>query len=631
MQVPVSAVATRVSYSARSASGGGASSILSVNGTNQVCILDPHAEGSAIVTASLIAVNTGAVQAACELLVYVTKAETNATRIVYSGGTIVTIEKGVTKTLKAALVGRNAEANDSKALQWKSSDPSIVKVAPASSSGVAVNDEIQITALKAGMECTITVSHEKANQTLIFYCIVPGENAASVALDRSLVNLIEGDNPYSLTATIANAQENDYANLVWTIAQQQSVMAAEIGGSGRKISVLPRKAGGAVITAEVPSSGKTAACTVRIEPPKSISFSMATIATYPGEAVNVYYTVSPPEETGAVVWTLSDNAYVQVSDNKNGTATIYGKYKEGIATVTGTTASKAAAQLTVKNGWGNTFALEKSLIKSIPVNRNDGTFDVKYELKPACAELRIWGLSNMALATGTYDSFVDGVYTIKSNRHSPADKETGVVSGTIRFNPSGESKTAVIVQAWNPVAASTVDGTIVPAEVASKQIQMNVYYNNYIFIPHSIVRTGNYSRYDASAGSFIIGDGEWMSFKLSSEQQNGTPQIEEVRFEKNGGEPVGSDGVRQNSLIAASTVSGNSGFAIQHTRDYGVASGVFYALANAGDWAVEQYNAAVRAVPLAGMVTVRYRLFGASGVQEYRFPLYVEIRNCRKS
>jgi hypothetical protein len=631
MQVPASAVATRVSYTARTASGGSASHIVSASGTNAVCILDPHTEGSAIITASLIAVNTGAVQATCDLLVSVSKVETNTTYISYADGTIITIEKGVTKTLKAVLAGYNVGANDSKALQWKSSDPSVVKVAPASLSGVAVNDEIQITALKAGRECTITVSHEKANQALILYCIVPGENTASITLDRTLINLIEGDNPYSLSAAITNAQENDYTNLRWTITQQQETVAVEISGSGKKISILPRKSGSAVITAKVPSSGKTAACTVNIEPPKTITFSMATISTYPGEAVTIQYTVSPPEETNTVTWTVSDSAYVQVSDNKNGTATIYGKYKEGIATVTGTTASKAAAQVTVKNGWGNTFTLEKSLIKSIPVNRNDGTFDVKYEIKPACAELRIWGLSNMTLVSGTYDSFVDDIYTINPDRHTQTDKETGMASGTIRFNPTGESKTAVIVQAWNPVATSTVDGTIVPAEVASKQIQMNVYYNSYTFLPHSFTRNGKYSRYDTAAGSFIIGDGERASFLLITEEQNGTPQIEEVRFEPNGSEPLGTDGIKQNSLIAAPSVTGNGGFIIEHAQDYGSASGIFYNLANTGDWTVEQYNTAVRAVPLAGMVTVRYRLFGSSGIQEYRFPLYVEVRNCQKS
>jgi hypothetical protein len=631
MQVPVSGVTAKVSYASRNAQGGGAADIVSASGTNSVCILDPHKEGSAVITASLVAVNSGAVQATCELLVSVAASGIEQAYINYSGDTIITIEKGVTKTLTATLAGLNATAEDSKSLQWKSSDPSIVKVAPASVSGTAVNDEVQITAMRAGRECTVTLSHEKAGSQVILYCIVPGENSASVTLDRSLVYLIEGDNPYPLQAAITNAAENDYTDLQWSTEQQQEETAALISGSGKKISILPKKAGSAVITARVPSSGRTASCTVTVEPPKTITFSKTSISTYPGEAATIQYTVSPPSEIGTVTWTVSDSAYVQVSDDKQGTVTVYGKYKEGIASVTGTTASKAAGQITVKNGWGNTFSLEKSLIKSVPVNSGDGTFDVKYEVKPACAEIRIWGLSNMALLPGTYDSYADGVYTMLPGRHASVDSETGAASGVIRFDPSGESKAAVIVQAWNPVAASTVDGTIIPAEVASKQIQMNVYYNAYTFIPRNFTSDGKYSRFDGPTGSFIIGDGERFSFSLASLETNGTPQIEEVRFEGQAGEPAGPDGIRQQTLIAAPSVSGNGGFIIEHTRDYGEASGVYYGLVNAGDASVEKNNTAVRAVPLAGMITVRYRLFGASGIQEYRFPLYAEIRNCRKT
>ncbi|MDR2019467.1 MAG: hypothetical protein LBQ14_01730 [Treponema sp.] len=631
MQVPVSGVATKVSYASRTAQGGSASAIVSAGGTNSVCILDPHTEGSAVITASLVAVNSGAVLATCELLVSVAASGLEQTYINYSGDTIITIEKGVTKTLKATLAGMNAAAADSKSLQWKSSDPAVVKVAPASASGAAVNDEVQITALQAGRECTVTLSHEKAKSQVILYCIVPGENSASVALDRSLVYLIEGDNPYSLGASITNAAENDYTNLQWSVAQQQAETAALISGSGKKISIIPKKAGSAVITAKVPSSGKTASCTVTVEPPKTIILSKTSISTYPGEAATVAYTVSPPSETGTVTWTVSDSAYAQVSDDRQGTLTIYGKYKEGAAIVTGTTASKAVGQITVKNGWGNTFTLEKSLIKSVPVNKDDGAFDVKYEVKPACAELRIWGLSNMTLLAGTYDRCENGVYTMLPGRHASVDSESGIASGVIRFNPTGESKAAVIVQAWNPVATSTVNGTITPAEVASKQIQMNVYYNAYTFIPRGLSTNGKYSRFDEAAGGFIIGDGERMSFSLASLETNGTPQIEEVKFEPQSGEPAGSDGVRQQTLIAAPSVTGNGGFIIEHTRDYGEASSAYYGLVNAGDALVEKNNTTVRAVPLAGMIVIRYRLFGAAGIQEYRFPLYVEVRNCRKN
>jgi hypothetical protein len=631
MRVPVSGVATKVSYASRNAQGGGASDILSVSGTDSVCIIDPHRAGSAVVTASLVAVNSGALQATCELLVAVADSGLEQAYINYSGDTIITIEKGVTKTLKATLAGFNALTNDSKSLQWKSSDPAVLKVAPASLSGVAVNDEVQITALQAGRECTLTLSHEKAASQVILYCIIPGENSASISLDRSLVFLIEGDNPYPLQATVTNAADNDYVNLQWSIVQNQAETAALISGSGKKISILPKKEGSAVITAKVPSSGKTASCTVTVDPPKTITLSKKSISTYPGETVTVQYTVSPPSETGTVTWTVSDSAYVQVSDDKAGNLTIYGKYKEGVGMITGTTASRASGQITVNNGWGNTFSLEKSLIKSVPVNKNDGTFDVKYEVKPACAEIRVWGLSNMTLLPGTYDRCADGVYTLLPSRHTSVDGETGVASGIIRFNPAGESKTAVIVQAWNPVASSSVDGNVVPAEVAARQIQMNVYYNAYTFIPRNITADGKYSRFDGPAGSFVIGDGERLGFTLASREANGTPQIDQVRFEPDGGEQPGLDGVKQGALIAAPAVAGNNSFIIEHTRDYGEASDVYYGLFDPGDAEVEKNNTAVRAVPLAGMIVVRYRLFGSSGVLEYRFPLYVEVRNCRKS
>jgi hypothetical protein len=51
--------------------------------------------------------------------VSVTKSGVEQTYISYSGDTIITIEKGVTKTLTATLAGLNAATQDSKALQWK--------------------------------------------------------------------------------------------------------------------------------------------------------------------------------------------------------------------------------------------------------------------------------------------------------------------------------------------------------------------------------------------------------------------------------------------------------------------------------------------------------------------------------
>lgn len=68
MRVPVSQTTVRVAYTSRTPGGADASHLVAAGGTNAVCILDPREAGTAVITASLIAVNSGAVQATAELL-----------------------------------------------------------------------------------------------------------------------------------------------------------------------------------------------------------------------------------------------------------------------------------------------------------------------------------------------------------------------------------------------------------------------------------------------------------------------------------------------------------------------------------------------------------------------------------
>jgi hypothetical protein len=644
MQVPASNVQTKVSYSSSNAQIAGA------GGTNSVCVIDAHREGQAVITASLVAVNSGAVQATAELLVNVSPSATPATYINYSGSTIITLEKGVTRNLSATLAGLGATDADSHSLQWWASDKDVpdyqrvLRISPTpSNSGVTVNGEIQITAMQAGKECTITIHHEKANSDVVLYCIVPGENRAAVQLDRSEINLIEGDSPVSLTATITNAQENDYTNLAWSVQQDDDVIA--ISGTGKKISILPKKTGTAMVTAVVPSSRMSAACTIKVEEPKTIRFNYTTMSTYPFEVKTLRYTVTPASETDTVTWTIGDNAYVTiVEDDKNGNLKFVGKPPEGTTTITGTTRSKAKATLTVVNGWGNAFTVEKSQIRSIPVNKNDGTFDVAYEVRPACAQIYVMvpEPDKLALKTGTYDSFdaSTNTYLIKAARHERVNDETGTASGTVRFEPRGETRSGVILTAHNPSRIQNADGSRVdPYDIASKVVDMHIYYNSYTFLPYEIALTGSpagkYSRYDGSNGNFVLGDGETLQFKLKTEEQNGTPQIIQIGFTPNTSHTYLAPprDKKQYELISCSTsVTGlNTLFTVQHTRDYGPLTDLYYKLEETpGDKVIEQYNRAVRDVVLVGTIDVNYRYFGNNANAKYSFPLYVEVRNCRR-
>jgi hypothetical protein len=648
MQVPASNVQTKVSYTSNNAT------VVSASGTNAVCVINAHQEGSAVVTASLVAVSSGAVQATAELLVYVTPSATPATYINYAGSTIITIEKGITRSLSAALAGLGAVSSDSNSLQWWASDKGIpdyqrvLRISPTpSNSGVTVNKEIQITALQAGKECTITIHHEKSNSDVILYCIVPGENMATVRLDRSEINMIEGDSPASITATITNAQENDYANLQWSVQQDDDIIA--ISGTGKKISVLPKKPGTALITAVVPSSQMSAACTIKVEEPKTIRFDYTTVSTYPFEIKTLHYTVTPESETDSVTWTIGDNAYVAIaSDDKNGTLTFMGKPSEGTTTITGTTKSKAKATLTVNNGWGNAFSVEKSQIRSVPVNKNDGTFDVKYEVRPSNARIFVMvpEPDKLILKSGTYDSFdaATGTYRIDASRHEQVNTETGAASGTLRFEPLGETRSAVVITAHNPALVQNADGTyLYPYDIASKTVEMQIYYNSYTFTPYEVARiaspapVGIYSRYDTGTGNFVLGDGETLRFKLKTEEQNGTPQIIQIGFTANTSSSDNKDRdpdkKSQHELISTSTAvsSLHTLFTVTHDRDYGPLIDKYYDLANINDKVVEQYNRSVRDVILAGTIDVSYRQFSNNAVMKFSFPLYVEVRNCARN
>jgi hypothetical protein len=110
-------------YSVKTSSGKDGSSIVSASGTNSVCVLDPHQAGTAIVTANLMAVSSGLSQGTAQLLVNVKAADNSKPYISYPGSTIINIEKGVSQTISASLMGNGATNQDSMSLQWKSSDP----------------------------------------------------------------------------------------------------------------------------------------------------------------------------------------------------------------------------------------------------------------------------------------------------------------------------------------------------------------------------------------------------------------------------------------------------------------------------------------------------------------------------
>ena len=645
MEVPATSVSTKVVYSAKYTNETSASDLMSVSGTNSVCILDPVKAGTCVVYADLVATSSGIKQATAQLLVNIEESAADVTYINYSGATVITLEKGETQTLSATLAGTKAATGDEKYLKWKSSDPSIVEITPSpSSSGYTMNNQIKITGKKAGQEATVTISCDKYDgiSNVILYVIVPGENVANILLDRSAMNLIMGDNAQSITASITNAADGDYENLEWTVQQDSDNPVVKLSGSGKKISIYPQSVGSAVITATVPSSLRKATCTVTVEPPKQIILSMNSINCYPGEEFKITYTVSPESEMNSITWTTTDSSYVGWSDDKKGTLTCYGKYNEGTCTITGTTASKAKASITITNEWGNTLNLSKSYIKTIPVDKGDGTFDVDFELKPACAELHIQGTQfqtgseTLQLKSGTYSTYDGsmGIYKIKSEKFTRIDEQTGTAYGTIHLVPLGESKGNIEVIAYNPVS---IDGNAPLGEIAVNNIEANIYYTTQDFNFSYFYTDGKYSSFDYDTKILTVGDGETVTFKVGSNNVNATLNITGATFSspsdsystskiktKSGTTPMIGDG---KPLVESGTNS--SGFKFKFADDFCLSKG-FYNADNT-DKAAElnnQFNTVRLEHLYIGTLDIKYKPVYTSSELTYSIPVYLDIRNC---
>jgi hypothetical protein len=657
MRVPSTQNKTRVAYSVKKADGSGApSNIVGASGTSTVCVLDPREPGNAIIEASLVAVNSGAVQATAQLLVSVSSAPSNAPYISFSGSTIITLEKGASLTLSASLMGTGAAAGDDDSLQWKSSDQSVLQIAPVSASLVATRKEVRATAMIAGKEATLAIHHEKANTDITLYFIIPGENAASITLDKNFISFTEGEGPAAVSASIANAAEKDYENLVWTLANDnESSPAASLSGSGKTVSLKPLSAGSAALTAKVPSSGKTASCEIMVERKKQILFSTSSVTVHPGGSVAVGYSVSPASEEASLVWTIGDGSFASFADNHNGSITVIGKDREGSTYLEAASPSGVKARFSLANKWGNTFSLNKTAVSSIPVDNGDGTFTVTYNVSPACAELHISTGSNyLSVSAGASSAqYVNGEYIVYAGNHqNNADPLTGIATGTIRFHPSGETNKTVYLTAYNPMKTKLPDGAFEGADIATKTIAMRVGYDSYTFNPKKESATGKHSKWNDSAGAFVLGDGEALVFSLPIREANAVKKSMTVTFTPNNNNDPSekakdamniSGGARrfQKEYVcnyATGTSSGQFALApdaqgrytIYHTRDYGEADAGIYFGVDAASVPAEIGNTAVRAAPLVGTIEIAY-VTGIDNSRSYKIPLYVEVRNCTKN
>lgn len=485
MQVPSTSVKTHVQYSSDSPL------VAVAQGTSAVCQITALSEGTTVVRAKLIATNTNIVQAEAEMLMSVEKGNSSLVYI-SAPSTIITLEKGNNRTLSVTLTGSGIIPTDQYNLQWKSTDPSIVTLKGASSTGTLSGQSAYVEALKSG-ETTITVSHEKSSTTLVLYLIVPGSEETTIKLNKTHVSIEKGDST-EIKATIDGGKTEDYNSITWSIGDLDGANVARLLGRGQTVSVYGLSRGTVTLRAQLPN-GKFALCDVTVEDPKSFVFGTQTVRVQPGKERTINYTISPAN--ASLNWVQSEDTYVMFTDNGNvngaGTVTITG-IKDGRSTLSAVTSYGNKATLQVVCAWDYSFNVNKTKLQGEP----DETFIIDFTMNPIDSEILI------------DDSNIADIIT----------ENNGDGTGRITVTPTKEGKDSINISARNPATKNTY---------ATKNITLDFEYDNLTLIPNIVRKNGSFSRFEN--GILYLGDGEEVEINFSVAEDKLEYEIEAVRFE----------------------------------------------------------------------------------------------------
>ena len=215
-----------------------------------------------------------------------------------------------------------------KKVTWTSSKPEVATVADGTVTAVGVGDaKITVTTEDEGKTATCTVTVNPVKVT-------------GVTLNKETLAFTMGDAPQTLTATVLPDKATN-KKVTWTSSKPE---VATVDADGKVTAV---GIGEATITVTTEDEGKTATCTVRVNPVKvtGVTLDKETLVFTIGDAAQTLTaTVLPDKATNKKVTWTSDKP--EVATVKDGTVTAVGV---GDAKITVTTEDEGkTAECTVK-------------------------------------------------------------------------------------------------------------------------------------------------------------------------------------------------------------------------------------------------------------------------------------------
>lgn len=543
MQIPASSVETVVGYESKN------QKVCKIEGTKAVCELIGTGAGTTTVNAYLKNAKTLEILATAEMLVSVEEAAADLVYITGSGGVSSTFSmtKGTNKILSAEIVGEGIVITDQANLVWKSSNPNIVKINGTDAGGNISGSSVYVEALNSG-ECTITVSHEKANTDMVYHIIVPGVEEATVSLDKNFVTVEKGKTT-DIKATIEGGTKSDYQNLVWSIDKVNGTEIAACMGSGQQVTVYAYKAGITTLKCTNSSNGSYDTCQIKVEDPKSFSIDRDVLRLPPGDknARSFTYKVSPADATidwvynsssvdASSIFSFSDTG--PGSDGK-GTVTVFG-IKEGTSRLSGVSSYGNKANIQIQVAWDYQFSLDMSRMDCKPTESQTFTYTV---------------VPQSAVITFENETELKDLISCKIINPDSTGK------GTIIITPKKEvtGKTAVF-KATNPSFDSTTcsPGSTLGDKIGEQSIALNITYPNLNVKLLSVKGDGKFSRMDGQ--SVVVGDGETTTLSFGFAEDKADGMIKNIKFEWSSDTEYG-EGKNDATMIKEFSQNGTTGTA----------------------------------------------------------------------
>ena len=530
-----------------------------VSGSNSVAWVCGTGYGNASLTASMVA-GDGTVIASAEMLVSVAVVDP-VLPVVSLGNSILTVEAGTSRVISAAISGENIDSTEKYNLKWsvKNKDAGLTLL-DESADKTAYGSDCYVT-FNYGGEYVLVCEHESTGASAELYIVVEEKGAVTIELSSNLETVYKDDGSFTLTATLTNASDSDYQNIVWSSVKVGGLSIVSVSKSkGAKCTVTPKNVGQTTVIAKLPD-GKTARCVVIVKASAEITLELGTVHVIPGYTEVVNYRTNPENATinwYALMTTSSSapagstaNYFSYEDDTAKRQLRITGllDYEGGAAgTITATMAGASSAnlptlkvyvnydvELRLEDANGRNLTLLKN---TCPDTDNVQTFNVVYY--PADLDIDIKSGSGILACIPS-----DGNVALHTENEAASSKvSVGDVTRTL-FTEEGIEKCRMTVSlvphaetAMDITVSATLPGDRNGINTESRSFYYSAYYDSYDIEVVDLTASGAFTKFrkdsKGNVDSLTLGDGEEAVFYFKIKNENASGEIKSAEYTQTG-------------------------------------------------------------------------------------------------